>query len=464
MTDVNAIRNNNLLLVNWLNGNDTTPIEQETSSSSNILPEIGKSVAYGAPFILGMNLLGQVKLKPVSVWQWKNNNPNPDGSKLSWSSAWEKYGEAQKAEKESLGYLKDENSWWKTQKNKRLFSQIKCLETEIPQFKPLSETEIKKLQGKDLIKYNNSVTKKYYYSEVRKLIEEAKSKKLTGQALKDQIKKIHEAMAKADGKVNLAIQQGLIKPTGKLGKVSHWIKSKSGVYSIKKSLLKSAKGGKALRMAAKGLKGTAGFALLEGLFEIGDIYNSYKKDRANGNRQLIKSAVKVAASVGGYALGSAAAGAAIGATVGSVCPIVGNIIGFGVGAAVGAVAGWLANKATKKVLGESQSLDKSEAELAKEAEAKKQADNATENIEEQKILLAEVAEKANGQGGFDDQALLDAYENILKEREAEIGGESSQEGAGSIESSETTLTQNQYDDETKKLLVGLSGIALNQVA
>ena len=54
MTDVNAIRSNNLLLVNWLNGNDTTPIEQQASSSSNILPEIGMGVAFGLPLVAGM--------------------------------------------------------------------------------------------------------------------------------------------------------------------------------------------------------------------------------------------------------------------------------------------------------------------------------------------------------------------------------------------------------------------------
>lgn len=450
----------NLQLIKYRDGLSTE--EPQDGNQHSFVDEVGGGVLFGGPLILGTTLLG--KSKPVSVWQWRNNNPKPDGSKLSWTDAWKKYGENQKTEKQSLGYLKDENSWWKSYKNKRMFSQLKGVEAEIPQFKQLSNEEISKLQGKSLVKYNNSVTKNSYYSEVRKLIAEAKSKKLTGQALKDQLKKIHEAMAKADGKVNIAIQKGLIKPTGKLGKASHWIKSKTGVYKVQKSLLKGSRGAKALRMAKTGAKGTWLFAALEGAFEIKDVYQAYKRDRADGNRQLAKSATKVAASVGGYALGAAAAGAA----VGSIFPGVGTVVGGAIGLVGGLIGGWVAGKvaekATKKVLGESQTLDKTETDYAKEKELKAEAQKVSENPDEQNTLLAEVTEIAEQNGGFDDQATLDAYEKILNSREAEIGGESPQEGAGSIESSGTTLTQNQYDDETKKLLVGLSGIALNQVA
>lgn len=443
MTDVNAVRSNNLLLVNWLNGNDTTPIEQQTGSSSNILPEIGMGVAFGLPLVTGQELIGQSK--PVSVWQWRKNNLNPDGSKLSWTDAWRKVGQQNDLEKQYIKSL--DNGWFNQLRNKNRFSKVKSIEKELPK----------------------TGTKAGYYNEVKNLIAEARNAK-SGAELKAKLKEIHEALAKADAKVNIDIQKGVIKPTGKLGKAAHWVKSKTGVYSIKKSLLKSARGGKALRMAAKGFKGAGVFALFEGLFEVGDIYEGYKKDRATGNRQLAKSATKVGASVLGYAAGSAATGAVIG----SVCPgignVVGGILGFIGGVAVGAVSGWLANKATKKVLGESQSLDKSEAELAREEEAKKRADKATENIEEQKILLAEVAEKAKGQDGFDDKALLDAYENILKERETELGGSDSSEGAGSLDSTtdtsagtysgtQTSFAQPQYDTETQELLAGLGYLA-----
>lgn len=443
MTDVNAIRSNNLLLVNWLNGNDTTPIEQQASSSSNILPEIGMGVAFGIPLVTGQELIGQSK--PVSVWQWRKNTPKPDGSKLSWREAWHEVGLQNNLETEYIKKL--DNGWFKQLKNKSRFSKVKNIEKE------LSKTG----------------TNAEYYNEVKKLIAEAR-KSQTGAELKAKLEEIHKAMAKADARVNTDIQKGIIKPSGKLGKAAHWVKNKAGVYSIKKSLLKSTRGAKALRMASKGLKGTGVFALFEGLFEVGDIYEGYKKDRATGNRQLAKSATKVGASVLGYAAGAAATGAVIG----SVCPgignVVGGILGFIGGTIVGAASGWLANKATKKVLGESQSLDKSEVELANEEEAKQRADKATENIEEQKILLAEVAEKAKGQDGFDDQALLDAYENILKERETELGETDSSEGAGSVDSTTDTTTgaysdnltsfaQPQYDDETQELIAKLGYLA-----
>lgn len=436
MTDVNAIRSNNLLLVNWLNGNDTTPIEQQTSSSSNILPEIGMGVAFGIPLVTGQEYIKAPK--PASVFMHKLNN----FGKLSWTDAWHEIGLERNLEKQYLKKL--DTGWFNYIKNRQRLSEVKNLEKELP--KPCS-------------------VKTGYYSEVKKLIEEAHKSK-TGAELKAKLKEIHIAMAKADAKATIDIQKGIIKPTGKLGKASHWIKNKTGIYSIKKTL----RGAKALRMASKGFKGAGVFALFEGLFEVGDIYDGYKRDRATGNRQLAKSATKVGASVLGYAAGSAATGAVIG----SVCPgignVVGGILGFIGGVAVGAVSGWLANKATKKVLGESQSLDKSEAELANEEEAKQRADKATENIEEQKILLAEVAEKAKGQDGFDDQALLDAYENILKERETELGETDSSEGAGSVDSTTDTTTgaysdnltsfaQPQYDDETQELIAKLGYLA-----
>lgn len=453
----------NLQLIKYTNG---IPAETENQYQTGLFESLGPGVMFGGPLILGTTLLG--KSKPVSVWQWRQNSPKPDGSKLSWADAWHEYGLKKDLEKQETKYLKDSSSWWKSYKNKRMFSQIKGLEAGIPQFNKLPEAEAIKLEGKKLIKYNNSVIKNNYYSEVRKLIEEAKNQKLTGQALKAQLKKIHEAMAKADGKVNLAIQQGLIKPTGKLGKVSHWIKSKTGVYKIQKSLLKGPRGAKALRMAKVGVKGSLLFVAIEGASELKDVWDAYGKSRADGNRQFMKSGTKVAASVGGYALGAAAAGAA----VGSVFPGVGTVVGAAVGLVGGLIGGWLAGKAaekvTKKVLGESQTLAKTETDFAKDNQLKTEAQKISENPNEQKTLLAEVKQLAEQNGGFDDQATLDAYEKILNSRQAELGlGESGQEGAGSIVDTENSLMQpqSQYDDEKQKLLLGLSAISqFNKVA
>lgn len=453
----------NLQLLKYKNGLPTTGETQETGQSS-LVDEIGMGVLCQVPLVLGINLLG--KSKPCSVWQYRNANPNQDGTKLSWSDAWKKVGENREVERNARKYLVDSNSDWQTFKNKRLFSQLKTLEADIPKYD--ANVDASKLQGKKLTKYNNAVTKNGYYSEVKRLIEEAKTKKLTGKALKEQIQKIHIAMTKADGQVNLAIQQGVIKPTGKLGKASHWVKSKTGIYKVQKALLKGPRGAKALRMAKVGMKGTWMFAALEGVFELANIGKAYKRDRADGNRQLVKSGTKVAASVGGYALGSAAAGAA----VGSIFPGIGTVVGAIVGAVGGIIGGWIAGKvaekATKKVLGESQTLDKTEADFAKDNELKAEAQKVSENPEEQKALLTEIVQMSQENGGIDDQSTLDAYEKILNSRQAELGlGESGQEGAGSIVDTGNSLMQSQfqYDDELQSLLLGLGSIAkLNKVA
>ena len=449
----------NLQLIKYREGLPTTPNEQQKESwQTSLFNEVGGGILFGTPLILGTTLLGQSK--PMSVFQYRNANPNQDGTKLSWRDAWKKVGENREAERNARKYLVDLNSDWQTFKNKRLFSQLKTLEADIPKYD--ANVDASKLQGKNLIKYNNAVTKNGYYGEVKRLIEEAKTKKLTGKALKEQIIKIHMAMAKADGQVNLAIQQGVIKPTGKLGKASHWIKSKTGVYKVQKALLKGSRGAKALRMAKVGMKGAWLFAALEGAFEVLNIAKAYKRDRADGNRQLLKSGTKVAASVGGYALGSAAAGAA----VGSIFPGVGTVVGGVVGLLGGIIGGWIAGKvaekATKKILGESQTLDKTEADFAKENELKAEAQRVSENPEEQKALLAEILQMSEESGGLDDQSTLDAYEKILNSRQAELGlGESGQEGADSIVDTGNSFLQpqSQNDDERQKLLLGLSAIS-----
>ena len=127
-----------------------------------------------------------------------------------------------------------------------------------------------------------------------------------------------------------------------------------------------------------------------------------------------------------------------------------------------------AEKVTKKVLGESQTLAKTETDFAKDNQLKTEAQKISENPNEQKTLLAEVKQLEEQNGGFDDQATLDAYEKILNSRQAELGlGESGQEGAGSIVDTENSLMQpqSQYDDEKQKLLLGLNSISqFNKVA
>ena len=376
MANTDLTLSQNLLLANWLNGVEATP-------QTNISEEISSNLLFGIPLMVGAPLLFK---KPYSVWMERNAHPN-----LNWTQAWNSVSNRNEMEKQALQYLKDPQSRFNTLKNKSRFSVIKGLEADIT-------------AGKANTKY---------YDEAKKLIAEAKSKKMTGKQLKAQLQKIHEAMAKGDLKVNADIQKGLIKPTSKFGKASHFLKSKTGIYKAKGAILRSAIGANALRLASKAVKGSWIMAAIEGVMEIPDIIKSYKTGSKQGNKQLVKSTTKVGASVLGYAGGAAAAGA----IAGSVVPGIGNVAGAIIG-----LASWGAGKVMDKVMGEKDSLNKSEAQVAKEEKAKQKAKLATNSSEEQQKLLAEVLEKAQNEGGFDDEATLNAYQTLLAERENELGG------------------------------------------
>lgn len=200
------------------------------------------------------------------------------------------------------------------------------------------------------------------------------------------------------------------------------MKSKTGIYKAKGAILRSAKGANALRLASKAVKGSWIMAAIEGAMEIPDIIKSYKTGSKEGNKQLVKSTTKVGASVLGYAGGAAAAGAIAGSVVPGLGNVAGAIVGFVGGIIGGALASWGAGKVMDKVMGEKDSLNKSEAQVAKEEKAKQKAKLATNSSEEQQKLLAEVLEKAQNEGGFDDEATLNAYQTLLAERENELGG------------------------------------------
>lgn len=385
MANTDLTLSQNLLLANWLNGVEATP-------QTNISEEISSNLLFGIPLMVGAPLLFK---KPYSVWMERNAHPN-----LNWTQAWNSVSSRNEMEKQTLQYLKDPQSRFNTLKNKSRFSVIKGLEADIT-------------AGKANTKY---------YDEAKKLIAEAKSKKMTGKQLKAQLQKIHEAMAKGDLKVNADIQKGLIKPTSKFGKASHFLKSKTGIYKAKRAILRSAKGANALRLASKAVKGSWIMAAIEGVMEIPDIIKSYKTGSKQGNKQLVKSTTKVGASVLGYAGGAAAAGAIAGSVVPGLGNVAGAIIGFVGGIIGGALASWGAGKVMDKVMGEKDSLNKSEAQVAKEEKAKQKAKLATNSSEEQQKLLAEVLEKAQNEGGFDDEATLNAYQTLLAERENELGG------------------------------------------
>ena len=79
-------------------------------------------------------------------------------------------------------------------------------------------------------------------------------------------------------------------------------------------------------------------------------------------------------------------------------------------------------------LNEKDSLNKSEAEIYAEEKnkekskaAKALAEKADSSQAAQEELLLATAEKANKEGGFDDQTTLDAYKELIAQREGSAG-------------------------------------------
>ena len=384
------------------------------------LQELGQNIVYGVPMMVALPTVMKLGQKPYSVWKYMQQNPG-----ISWSQASDFLAAQRAQEKQALQYLKAPNSRWLTLKNKHLFNRVQDLKGIIPSYD--INQDISKLQGKDLIKYQNAQRSSRYYGEARKLIEEAKAKKMTGAELKAQLKKIYAAMRKGDARVSAAMEKGLLKPTSKFGAAKHWLKSKTGGYKFESKMLKSVKGANALRTACKFGKGAGLMAVIEGVMEIPDIISAFKIDSKRGTKQLTKSTVKVGASVLGYAAGAAATGAVLG----SVVPGIGNVVGGIIGFAGGLIGGWLtskvAGKVMDKVMGEKNSLNKSETQLYAEEEnqknklaaeeAAKAAATSNETLDQ---LLTMANEKCNQEGSWSSQEVLDSFDKLVKERESSI--------------------------------------------
>ena len=295
---------------------------------------------------------------------------------------------------------------------------------------------------------------------------------MTGSELKAQLKKIYEAMRKGDARVSSAMEKGLLKPTSKFGAAKHWLKSKTGGYKFESKMLKSVKGANALRTACKFGKGAGIMAVIEGIMEVPDVISAFKIDSKRGAKQLAKSGVKVGASVLGYAAGAAATGAA----VGSVFPGIGNVVGGIIGFVGGLVGGWLASKAAGKVMdkamGEKDSLNKSEAQIYAEEQnakhkalAQEAAKNAGSSDEAMNQLLAQASDKANGEGGWSSQEILDSFDQLVAEREGSVSGSANVDeslGGQGIQGTEDSFL-NQINAVLKNLSVQNAGqnICLN---
>ncbi len=431
MAEPNSIQTQNLVLTNWLNGVQA-PAPEPTLT--NELSALGNEAMVGSAFILGLPMFTMPLKKPINTFKQMGK----DGK--SYSEVWKELSDKTKSEKAAL----KGNNIWQSYQNRGMYKQINRMGAEIPSFDP--NTDISKLNSKQLLKYQNNVTKSAYYGDAKRLIEETKQMienakrngtTISKEQLKTQLNKIREAVRTGDAKLNTAMKNGVIKPTSWFGKAKHQVKLKTGGYKVNGELLKTARGASALKGASKCVKGAGWMAVIQGVMEIPDIISAYKIDKAEeaegrksnrGNKQLAKSAVKVGAGVLGYAAGAAATGA----IVGSVVPGIGNVAGAVIGFVGGLIGGFIATKAAGKIMdaatGEKDSLDKSEAQIYAEEQNKKSAQEAEQtaklaalSTEMEDEILAAVKESVDS-GNEAPEDVLNAYKYLIERREQSLEG------------------------------------------
>lgn len=347
-------------------------------------------------------------------WVWQN--------KGDYTSAWQQIKANNEAAKKSVEHLKGKNIF-ETINNRSHFNQLTELEKNLktaPDYRDRSKLKTETARRK----FFNQGQKAKFYEEAKRLIEEAKTKKLTGKELKAQVKLIEESIAKADLAVHKAVVSGEIKAVTKRGKAWAGVKKYSGYNAVDGAMKKGAtSSSKVVRGIAKGAKGGGLATAAIGLAcETPDIIETYKKGGAGkGTKQLAKSAGIAAAEGVGFAVGAkvgAIAGAKIGATIGTC---IGGPVGTAVGGAVGAIVGvgcgilgsWLAGKGARALAG------KSELQKINEEEAKKLAENAQKNNEGKEELLAKAEERANLEGCTDEE-VIEAYRKIVNDKNTEI--------------------------------------------
>ncbi len=217
------------------------------------------------------------------------------------------------------------------------------------------------------------------------------------------LKKADKYLAKAN-----KYAHGLIKPTSLFGKFKGFLGKITGFSKLSGALKNLATKSPAMAKCLKFIKGNALFIAIEGGLElITNVIPTFAKlGVGKGLKQTVKSTVKVAASVGGWAAGGAA-GAAIGTLIGG--PI-GTVVGGVLGLALGAIGGWITGKIAKAVVG------KDELEIAREEEAKKLAEEASQNPEvaQQVLLTARQRLEQEGMNSEDAKIAAESINNITK--------------------------------------------------
>ena len=420
---------------------------QGLQHSPNYMDELAPSIMMGVPITMGLVGIPQTKFgkalgRPFSAWMYQRKNPA-----LSFSQSYNIVKANAEREADALKYLTKDSGIFSGMANKRRYNAINRWGTSLPTVD--TSVNVANLSEKELLKYNNNKRISGHYDEARRLIQEAKDQKMTGKALKDQMKKILDAMRKGDIKTNYAQKIGLIKPTSLLGKASHVLKKGTGYYALKGGALKCSKNLSAgLRAGASHLKGGGLFAVIGLALSIPELKEAWDADSANEQegkkskhfqKQLLKTGAKVGASVLGYAAGAAATGAA----VGSIFPGVGNVIGGAIGFVGGLIGSFFAEKAVSKAFGKNG--DKSEGQIyaeQKQKEAKEASEELAKNAgtsqETQDEILQNMA-TAIESGQVNSEEVIKAFEEQLEERE------------NMIALSDGTLVDKKYADDLQTL-------------
>ena len=428
MAGTNDIQAYNLVLTNQLNGVQAPAPEITTGDK---MQAMGSEFLVGTAGIVALPLAGNLFKTP---WQ-SFKGIGKDGK--SYLDVCRELSEQSRAQKAAL---KGDNIWQSYQ-NRSLYNKIMGMGMEIPAYKPAEN--LSALSAKQRLKQIYQYRKNSYYSDAKRILEETKqmleNAKKNGTTvpkatLKAQLNKLREAVRLGDAKVNSAMQSGVLKPTSWFGKAKHKIKLKTGGYKVNGALLKTAKGASILKGASKCVKGAGWMAIIQGVCEIPDIISAYQIDKAEkaagresnrGNKQLMKSGVKVGSSILGYAAGAAAAGAIAGTVVPGLGNVAGAVVGFIGGLIGGFVASWAAGKAVDAATGEKDSLNKSETDLYAEEqnqiaakEAEEAANLAAMSGEYQDQILAAAEQMIEQDDASED--VLEAYDYLINHRESRI--------------------------------------------
>lgn len=427
---------NTQLLADAYCGADRTPYQGIQFDWGSIGPTAMGSVAAFCAipplFSTAFPNFGRNVRTPISAFsKWRN-----DPLVSSWSQAYDEAVFENNLEKQNMRFLTNEKlpdgtfgkkySFGKRFMFKQRYNAISEIGLKMPDE---ISTPTGEITPKQQVKINNQQVLKQEVKEldeIKKLIKEAKEGKINPKDLKAHYKTIMQKLQQADITINDLKAAGKIKPTSTLGKASHWLKGKTGYYKAKGFVLKSPKAFKALKLAGKGIKGSAIlYGVGETICQIDDVMEAKQIDdyeRSQGRqsnrmkKQIRKSAVIVGAATAGSIAGGALAGAALGTACGSVVPIVGNIVGFIGGLIGGAFCGWLAKKATGP----------SEVDKYKEKQndqAKKNADELAKQASNDNNVKDEMLNgllQAKEEGQLDDKKLLAILEDEVAIRKKEI--------------------------------------------